>query len=1364
MAAQCALLLAALTVSAVTPLREAQVVDGVLKWADSGEEVSLWGVNYLAPFAWDYANVRRAGLRHEDVIEADITHLRRLGIDYVRLHTFDTQFTDREGNIVETDHLRLLDHLIARLSTNGLYVVLTPIAWWNVSAKGADGFSRHWKMTEMVSNREARLEQCRYLKQFAERINRHTGRRYADEPAILAFELINEPKYPANWPDAEVTTYIDELAAALRSSGTRKPVFYSEWQKRSAAVQASSADGATNGSYPTGLDSGRRQAGRLIESIVPFKEAIPGKLRMVYEFDAADTSDPSLYPAFALAFRASDVQLAAQFQYDLLPLASSNLSWRTHYLNLVYTPARAMSLAIGREAMHRVRRGAPYNLADRKLECPPFSIDGEKGTAVMADAESYLSVGAVSVQATDPSRLRRVWGCGSSPLVTSTGNGCYFFDKVSDGVWRLQLYPSVVEVADPFSGEPYAKTLVSPDPVRLAIGIPDIGRTYHVWTVKGLKRKTVAVDGRVLLPQGDYLLTRTECLPSDLARTVSAMDIPEFVSPEPSSSFDPTYRKSAVEHRLEIAQKGVREPSDWRLDALAKTNWIGASTFAVEPNVSLRFGVASDVFADRFPSAARDDSAAFSIRLKADEQATRSVEVMFTTDEGVSYVRVVPVSTEWRTLRLPLRSFGVAGWSANKKPKRSPTISSVREMGFTMGRWLYPESEDSPHGIRFDWIRPSFGLPNAKTGKSLLAGNDFALCVTDADRKMKESDLRFYVDGRSWRTERDLNAALGKGLGRVGVPTGVLLNGMDGSEFLFLNEKVRASLPKSAVVVCLNEGCDRKMAQGALAALSELGANWDAVCIPICPLRMRSSGQKVLPEKIPAFDSKVISDGLGACLSVALEWNCPVLIDFEVESRPTFPMTEEYGRTLMERVVLEAKYHLQGKCIGVFLNGGGGFGVDDVRFREAQRVLISQKEESGLRRELQRKGIMAHQGDDEIFPGNTVEAFASAVAKGAAMIEFDVRRCKSGELILNHDLTIPYKGVKRKLCDLTLSELKSIDKRGCRIPTLQEGLAVLPKEGVWLNVHIGDHPGVETIVPETVEYLKRDGRLHQALMVLSERMMKLARERVPDVICTAAEAPVPEWRHFWTREEVRKMANFACDANCKFMAVHNTMLHPDDIAAFKGKGGFVNFYACNTAIRLESILESGVDFPCTDHLHEMQVQMRAVERAWRSAPKSTNTVRLRLARNEKADVVYAGSANFGRLRDADGVLFPSRAIGIADGRLRITVPKNLPAGIYRGRGLVIHVNDFTVPDGTSPYSGATADRGNIEAYAKILEQATTGLDLRKHPNMNWVPCSQTVIDRVRKTGLGRFGFTDDPNDYDYWRNALADVIDGNCRY
>jgi hypothetical protein len=77
-------------------------------------------------------------------------------------------------------------------------------------------------MFQMTTDRQAWAIEARFLKQFVEHINRFTGKRYAEDPAVLAFECINEPLYPTDTPDSVVTAYINTLADALRSGGTTK--------------------------------------------------------------------------------------------------------------------------------------------------------------------------------------------------------------------------------------------------------------------------------------------------------------------------------------------------------------------------------------------------------------------------------------------------------------------------------------------------------------------------------------------------------------------------------------------------------------------------------------------------------------------------------------------------------------------------------------------------------------------------------------------------------------------------------------------------------------------------------------------------------------------------------------------------------------------------------------------------------------------------------------------------------------------------------------------------------------------------------------------------------------------------------------
>jgi glycerophosphoryl diester phosphodiesterase len=87
--------------------------------------------------------------------------------------------------------------------------------------------------------------------------------------------------------------------------------------------------------------------------------------------------------------------------------------------------------------------------------------------------------------------------------------------------------------------------------------------------------------------------------------------------------------------------------------------------------------------------------------------------------------------------------------------------------------------------------------------------------------------------------------------------------------------------------------------------------------------------------------------------------------------------------------------------------------------------------------------ICAHRGAPSgQRPENTLVAFQQALADGAMAIELDVRRCKSGEIVVIHDKwvdrTTNGHGLVRRL---TLAQLQRLDAGyGTHIPTLDEVL------------------------------------------------------------------------------------------------------------------------------------------------------------------------------------------------------------------------------------------------------------------------------------------------------------------------------------
>ncbi|MCC6038124.1 MAG: glycoside hydrolase family 5 protein [Armatimonadetes bacterium] len=498
------------------PANRTVVVDehGILRWQDNGEEVALFGVNYYAPFSIDYNQLKALGFQIEKVIDIDLLHLARMGLNLIRLHVWDREISDREGNLIDNEHLRLLDYLIAKAKERGIYTLLTPIAWWGTPNPSA-GFSNFFTMQQMTTDLEARKAQRNYLAQFVQHVNRYTGLAYKDDPAIVGFELINEPLYPPGTTNEQVRDYINALAEAIRGTGCKKPLFYNGWDGKFAAVRDSIVDGCSFVWYPTGLVSGRS----LKRNFLPLVDDYPSmrapelerKAKIVYEFDAADVPGSYIYPAMARAFRSGGAQIAAQFQYDVLPLAPFNINWQTHYLNLVYTPNKAVSFIIAAEAFRRLPRLKTYGRYPENTRFGPFRVSYEEDLSEMVTEREFFYSNDTKTKPPSPEKLERIVGCGSSPIVRYEGTGAYFLEKLGDGVWRLEVYPDAVWVNDPY-GRPSLEREVARVYWRervMQVNLPDLGPNFAVEPLnEGNRFRAKAVSGTFTIRPGVYLLSR----------------------------------------------------------------------------------------------------------------------------------------------------------------------------------------------------------------------------------------------------------------------------------------------------------------------------------------------------------------------------------------------------------------------------------------------------------------------------------------------------------------------------------------------------------------------------------------------------------------------------------------------------------------------------------------------------------------------------------------------------------------------------------------------------------------------------------------------------------------------------------------
>ncbi|NTD97607.1 membrane or secreted protein [Agrobacterium tumefaciens] len=462
---------------------------GVIRWEKNHQEAAFFGTNYTAPFAYGNRAILETGISAEQAIKDDVYHFSRLGLDAFRVHVWDTEISDSLGNLLNNEHLRLFDFLLAELKKRKIKTLVTPIAFWGNGYPEKDertgSFSSKYGKHDALINEAAFKAQENYLKQFFKHKNPYTGLTYQQDVDILATEVNNEPQH-SGAPE-RTTEYINRMVDAIKSTGWTKPIFYniSESPKYAAAIVKANVQGHSFQWYPTGLVAGHTLKGNFLPNVasyeIPFDTipAFANRAKVVYEFDAGDVMTPIMYPAMAKSFRAAGFQWATQFAYDPMATAYANTEYQTHYLNLAYTPSKAISLLIASKAFHQLPRLVK---PDSETSFGAFKLDYKKALSEMNTEEAFYYTNSTFSKPVNAQKLKHIAGVGSSPVVQYQGNGAYFLDQVANGIWRLEVMPDAIPVGDPFAKASPQKTVTLIDWKNSAMGIhlDDLGVAFEI--------------------------------------------------------------------------------------------------------------------------------------------------------------------------------------------------------------------------------------------------------------------------------------------------------------------------------------------------------------------------------------------------------------------------------------------------------------------------------------------------------------------------------------------------------------------------------------------------------------------------------------------------------------------------------------------------------------------------------------------------------------------------------------------------------------------------------------------------------------------------------------------------------------------
>ena len=168
-------------------------------YAPDGGELSLWGVNFQPCLSWEYNDrLKRHGIPQtaealRRVAENNLEEVTKLKVSVIRCHLTPADFTDAEGNLVETPYLDVLDYMVAEAAERGIYITLALINHMGSGYVPNSVFMTAARQ-EWVHDKEVVRKSKNYVRQLLTRKNNYSGTTYAAEKHIALWELINEPE------------------------------------------------------------------------------------------------------------------------------------------------------------------------------------------------------------------------------------------------------------------------------------------------------------------------------------------------------------------------------------------------------------------------------------------------------------------------------------------------------------------------------------------------------------------------------------------------------------------------------------------------------------------------------------------------------------------------------------------------------------------------------------------------------------------------------------------------------------------------------------------------------------------------------------------------------------------------------------------------------------------------------------------------------------------------------------------------------------------------------------------------------------------------------------------------------------------
>lgn len=173
-------------------------------------------------------------------------------------------------------------------------------------------------------------------------------------------------------------------------------------------------------------------------------------------------------------------------------------------------------------------------------------------------------------------------------------------------------------------------------------------------------------------------------------------------------------------------------------------------------------------------------------------------------------------------------------------------------------------------------------------------------------------------------------------------------------------------------------------------------------------------------------------------------------------------------------------------------------------------------------RNVDRPLVIAHQGGDGVWPGDTMFAFEKAVQIGADVLEMDAHITKDNQIVLMHDEKVDRTTNGTGLIeDLTLDELKQLDAayqwtndggstfpyrgQGIQVPSLDELFTKFPQMRYVIEIKLTNNP-IDKPLCELIRAHHMQGRV--VIASFHDEAMKNFRKTCPEIATSASRGEV----------------------------------------------------------------------------------------------------------------------------------------------------------------------------------------------------------------------------------------------------------------